>query len=1093
MKKILAFSFIILSFVNKTWSQEEDLIDPNHKKYEELVSIIQQAYDNEDYKTIINTLGRIHDGHPVYNEVFYPLASAYFATDEIDLAIDLLLTRIDQPNKPYYVLSNTMYVNALMKLGDFINARKICDKMLKEDPNLYVFDYLKGMSYFSQTDYKNATIYFQKSLIQNPFYNPSHAMLGNLYLIQGKITEAYIALFMSLNFDDNSESESLKLLNELAEVSEEILTIAKEREIPENYVYKVADERLLSKKGLEQADKVNPIFNHAIVKQLSFILDSLYYDPNSTNFVNQYYLPLMLEMHETKFEAFCTYILKENNHNHYLKNKHLLTNQHESNEAKKHVVFYYNQLLGTKVINLARRYQIVPKAMYSPSEQIFVYGNSSMNDDLTISLNGDNYRMYNNQFILFQEGAIRGSRKEGTWRSYNMKYGSLERIEKYLNNKVIESVTYTPSGSYTTSILKESNVVAEVNKYNEGNVLISNNKFYDIINSNLTIFWPTGEYKGMLQIRNGTVFDKNIKFVYANKKTYIQASFKNGKQYGKEHTYFKNGNLKTVKYYNNEQSYNLETYFPNGQLNQERKFKNPNVWTGIVNSYNYNGTLFSSYEQKEDKLHGSYKYYDSKTSKVISEYIYDNGVLKKYTIFDEKGNIEASEVGTTLTSMKFKKGFHFPSTTIQLNQFGSMIGSFDIYYENGNVLESVNYMAGKKEGIQSKYYSDGGKKVETSFVNGMKNGIETSYYPNGNIQSKINYLDDEAFGLNEGFYLDGKMKHSYFELDGVLNGTALNYYPNGNIKEKCYYIKGNLLSLEIYDINGRKMDAVTHETPNGKFELKYRNGNLKIAHELQNNTYVNGMSLYYSNGQLREREQYEDKYSDFGTWQLFYPNGSLKAKYKIAYQSPLDTAFFYLVDGSINRCLIKNPKNGFATNIVLAGGKIINQSTLSYENTIGYEDYFVDGRKIATFNYINYPILHEYITYNQNATPVDTIRISNDDMKIVISNNGKVQFEADLNKMIFTGLIKTYYDNGSEYSTFKLKNGIDKDNILVKNEKGQIILKEQYNLEGSTSLLEYYNQDGQLMQSESYLNEVFFGPFKSFDKSTNQYFEFDVD
>lgn len=84
---------------------------------------------------------------------------------------------------------------------------------------------------------------------------------------------------------------------------------------------------------------------------------------------------------------------------------------------------------------------------------------------------------------------------------------------------------------------------------------------------------------------------------------------------------------------------------------------------------------------------------------------------------------------------------------------GALDGKATYFYENGEVMEQGNYIAGAKAGLWIRYNTAGIKISEGSYNNGKKNGTWIVYDDNGNKVFQMAYKDGEKTGTWE--QLDG--------------------------------------------------------------------------------------------------------------------------------------------------------------------------------------------------------------------------------------------------------------------------------------------------------------------------------------------------
>ena len=134
------------------------------------------------------------------------------------------------------------------------------------------------------------------------------------------------------------------------------------------------------------------------------------------------------------------------------------------------------------------------------------------------------------------------------------------------------------------------------------------------------------------------------------------------------------------------------------------------------------------------------------------------------------------------------------SRVFRRNRDGSETTHFEGYIVNG-----------RRNGLW-KYYDGGRVMSETTYLDGVPHGPETSYHPSGNIMRETNYNRGKRDGSAIEYYDTPEMikKMEWTYRDNVFDGLEIAYYPNENIKSTRIYIKGRLIGpWADYDEHGR--------------------------------------------------------------------------------------------------------------------------------------------------------------------------------------------------------------------------------------------------------------------------------------------------
>lgn len=158
---------------------------------------------------------------------------------------------------------------------------------------------------------------------------------------------------------------------------------------------------------------------------------------------------------------------------------------------------------------------------------------------------------------------------------------------------------------------------------------------------------------------------------------------------------------------------------------------------------------------------------------------------------------------------------------------GKQNGLFQMYTEDGVLIDNANFKDGERDGVTEQFYNDTGKlRVSVNYKNGVLEGEFKAYYPNGNLQGEVNYVNGEMNGdfkeyhenkkirlsgsyknsLQEGewkFYLeDGTLESIINYKDGELHGLKEDYYKNGNPQLKAKMKNGQTIEEQRFNHDG---------------------------------------------------------------------------------------------------------------------------------------------------------------------------------------------------------------------------------------------------------------------------------------------------
>lgn len=171
---------------------------------------------------------------------------------------------------------------------------------------------------------------------------------------------------------------------------------------------------------------------------------------------------------------------------------------------------------------------------------------------------------------------------------------------------------------------------------------------------------------------------------------------------------------------------------------------------------------------------------------------------------------------------------------------GKQNGLFQLYTEDGILIDNALFKDGERDGITEQFYNDTGKiRISVNYKNGILDGEYRIYYPNEKLQAETYYANGELSGEYKEYYENGNIR---------LTGNYKENLPDG--EWKFYLEKGNLQSVVNYkagELNGLKEDY-------------YENGNLWTRQEFKNNIQEGVHEVYYEDGTPQLKAKIKDGY-----------------------------------------------------------------------------------------------------------------------------------------------------------------------------------------------------------------------------------------
>jgi antitoxin component YwqK of YwqJK toxin-antitoxin module len=255
--------------------------------------------------------------------------------------------------------------------------------------------------------------------------------------------------------------------------------------------------------------------------------------------------------------------------------------------------------------------------------------------------------------------------------------------------------------------------------------------------------------------------------------------------------------------------------------------------------------LITHFDQNENKLleeiDGQKRFYiNNLLSSVVTENkktSYQNGKINRVeyklpnenrsidSIFYESGKI--SKVEEFLENKKSKISlFNELGTLTQATSFYDVLNLESNYDHNtGETIKRDDDAHNKQETL---FYENGYKKLETTYFNDLKNGLEIAYYETGNLERETTYLKGKKH-KNEILYWNHTTKEPKQILNEEYATEIEKSRRNADKKNIETYNYGSLTERNLYDSLGRKkqMNSIKNNKNQGTFEFYYPSGSLK--------------------------------------------------------------------------------------------------------------------------------------------------------------------------------------------------------------------------------------------------------------------------
>ncbi|MFM7683228.1 MAG: toxin-antitoxin system YwqK family antitoxin, partial [Bacteroidota bacterium] len=375
-------------------------------------------------------------------------------------------------------------------------------------------------------------------------------------------------------------------------------------------------------------------------------------------------------------------------------------------------------------------------------------------------------------------------------------------------------------------------------------------------------------------------------------------NYKEGKRYGLQQEYYKNGKKKQygdlvngngilTEWHEDGKIAQLSTY-KNGRLNGVQKEFSSIFENELISELNYKDGKLDGRANYRGRLIGNYSNGKFNGIQIVSDFVNEFEVLFSMDTFQiiikSKKHINKYEPGEKKMEHVFglynknylqgiESSYAKKDTNFYLQSQGKIIRTSlnftedeVVHYINACgwhrredfILEEVkkkwpDYVFCKisKDSIWKTWHFNGQLESTGSYTDNLQNGVWKTWFDNGVSETEGSY----RLGIKEGNW---KSWHSNGQLASI--GSYISEQKNGSWK--LYNSKGQIISDENYS-NGKK---------NGLFTKYYENGNLSSKENYINDIKHGIWKKYDENGIVTQEESYLNGLKD-GIWITRHSNG----------------------------------------------------------------------------------------------------------------------------------------------------------------------------------------------------------------------------
>lgn len=133
----------------------------------------------------------------------------------------------------------------------------------------------------------------------------------------------------------------------------------------------------------------------------------------------------------------------------------------------------------------------------------------------------------------------------------------------------------------------------------------------------------------------------------------------------------------------------------------------------------------------------------------------------------------------------------FAPNTSQASNEAGYEGHYTTHYPNGQLRYSINYVKGKREGVELAYFESGKIQEKQFFKNNKEEGEAFTFYENGKPHVKSIYVNGKLEGEQITYYENGSVAISEHYRNGVKDGLRKAYNEKGILEADQRFINGD--------------------------------------------------------------------------------------------------------------------------------------------------------------------------------------------------------------------------------------------------------------------------------------------------------------
>ncbi|MEI8278629.1 MAG: hypothetical protein WCG87_02630 [Bacteroidota bacterium] len=972
-----------------------------------------EMHEKGNYAKALEYFAQVQEGDTNNVNAVYETVNTLLADSQYVKAKQLALKgiRIQDANRRRFLLSLGNAYDYL-KMPD--SALTIYDSIMRLYPQDHQPYYEKGVSYYSRKKYDSAEYYFQHAVLMNPFHFRSNYMLGLTYLVEGRLSEAFIALECSLLVTSNIEfaRKSIGMLILICDETDEINNYFSNREVKyNNPIFEETDQIINVKLAMNSDYKLKSSLDDKTFRETQMLMEKLSYNAADSGFAMQYYIPLLSKLYkDDMFEPFMMAIFS----GYHIEEVDKIQEKYRKRtaEVKKISTDYLENIRSTHVLHYLERQKTREKYHFISKDNIFVVG--YFKDVANGIFDQGPVTIYEYENLLATGAYNNFNQRQGEWKMYYAN-GNLKKLRTFKDDVEIgEAIDYYDNGNiYKKTQHDEKGMVTKEESYTYRGFLDNAEIQTSADEKEYLSYYMNGALERKVAFLKGHAKDGVYNIYYDNGAVKKTIHYANETQNGPYIEYYENGKIREESFYIKGVRDSTHTYFyENGKPHKRFHYSNGKT-TGEYEEYYEDGTLFQDGHQTRDFNKINTRSYYDEQGKRYGTLEYRNDTLINVVFNNKDGKIiyqEHATLGLHAYETYFPNGNK--KAILQLNKEGKLEGKQTYYYETGAKKEESMYADDDLDGPSVEYYKNGIKKLEENYKKGDRDGYYKSYFSNNNVKAEGWYKKGKKQGNWKYYYAYGKLQSQAFYVNDALNGPLRYYNIAAEQEYTDYYDNDVLVAMEEYDTSGRIYRSAEFPRGNGVYVRINTNGIVMFETELKNGFCQGPYIINNAKGNLMEKGFFRFGKKDDSSISYF-PNHMVRLKGVYHRGNKTGVWKYY------------NELGQLETEETMDDGQLEGVKNVYMNNmlryTFNYHDGYMDGKQF--FYGENKEIAGVYIwhdgilvgyTYEENnkqLRPLIPVKNGTADITTYYAN-GKIGTRFKYSENLYTGTQTMYYSNG---------------------------------------------------------------------------------